>query len=248
MLQISMTSFIYILLATFVCTLLGGLVAFKYKQYSHVFSGLTAGVLIAIVFLEIIPEIFEINTQSPLPLLFVVIGFTLFHILEKIFSLHHTHGELEHEHDHNHLATRTTGAWALIGHSFIDGLGIGLAFQVSPLFGSLFAIGVIAHDFSDGFNTVALTAHKSKKVSARYLLLDAIAPTVGALIGMSFVLPEHILAIVLSLFAGILLYVATGDVLPEAHCAQKRHTVQHVIAFMLGVVYIAVIIGFLGSH
>lgn len=248
MLQISMTSFIYILLATFICTLLGGLVAFRYKQYSHIFSGLTAGVLIAIVFLEIIPEIFEMSAHASLPLLWVVIGFTIFHVLEKIFSLHHAHGALEHEHDHNHFTTRTTGAWALIGHSFIDGLGIGLAYQVSPLFGSLFAVGVIAHDFSDGFNTVALTAHKSKKVSTRYLLLDAIAPAVGALIGMSFALPEHILAIVLSLFAGILLYVATGDVLPEAHCAQKRHTAQHITAFILGIAYIAIIIGFLGSH
>ena len=251
MLQLYMTSFIYILLATFVCTLLGGLVAFRYKQYSHVFSGLTAGVLIAIVFLEIIPEIFEMNSSSTLPLIWVVGGFVLFHILEKIFSLHHTHSELEHEehdHTHHHLTTRTTGAWALIGHSFIDGLGIGLAYQVSPLFGSLFAVGVIAHDFSDGFNTVALTAHKSKKVSTRYLFVDAIAPSVGALVGMSFVLPEHILAIVLSLFAGILLYVATGDVLPEAHCAKKRHTAQHISAFILGVVYIAVIVGFLGGH
>lgn len=247
MLQVYMT-FTYILLATFVCTLLGGLVAFRYKRYSHIFSGLTAGVLLAVIFLEILPEIFEMNSSATLPLIWVLIGFIFFHILEKIFSLHHSHGELEHEHAHSHVTGKTAGAWALIGHSFIDGLGIGLAFQVSPAFGALLAVGVIAHDFSDGFNTVALTAHTGKKISLRYLFVDALAPTLGALVGMSIVLPEAVLAIVLSIFAGILLYVATGDVLPEAHCSKKSHTAQHLTACILGVVYIAVIVGFLGGH
>ncbi len=239
---------IYVVCATVLFTLLGGFVALRYKGYSHIFAGLTAGVLIAVVFLEIIPEILEMNPHSSLPLLWVVIGFVLFHIFEKIFALHHSHGEAEmdHEHAHTHPVSRTAAVWALILHSLLDGVSIGLAYHVSPVFGSLLAIGVIAHDFSDGFNTVSLTSHGSTSRSKKFLLLDALAPALGAVIGFWIVVPQHILAILLSIFAGILLYVATGDILPEAHCPKKKHMIQHLVAMVIGVAYIAYIVGRLG--
>ncbi len=242
MLHISM-SIPYVLIATFIFTLLGGLVALRYRKYSHIFAGLTAGVLLSVIFLEIIPEILEINTESKLPLLWVVIGFVGFHIFEKIFALHHSHDDGNHNHHHGHTASKTAGAWALILHSLLDGVSIGLAYQVSPAFGTILAIGVIAHDFSDGFNTVSLTAGKSISQSKKFLLLDAVAPTLGACLGLWFTFPNTILAVLLSIFAGILLYVATGDILPEAHCPKKRHMVQHLAAMIVGVVYIAVVVG-----
>lgn len=236
----------YVIIATILFTFLGGLVALRYKGYSHVFAGLTAGVLISVVFLEIIPEILEMNTGSTVPLLWLVVGFVAFHIFEKIFALHHSHGEPEHDHGHAHPTSRTAAVWALILHSLLDGLSIGLAYQVSPVFGSLLAIGVIAHDFSDGFNTVSLTSHGSVARSKRFLALDAFAPAVGAVIGYFLAVPENVLAILLSIFAGILLYVATGDILPEAHCPKKKHMVQHLLAMILGVAYIALIVANLG--
>lgn len=238
---------IYVIIATVVFTLLGGLVALRYKGYSHIFAGLTAGVLISVVFLEIIPEILEMNTASSVPLLWVVIGFVIFHIFEKVFALHHSHGEApDHDHGHAHPTSRTAAVWALILHSLLDGLSIGLAYQVSPVFGGLLAVGVIAHDFSDGFNTVSLTAHGPTARSKKFLILDAIAPAVGAIIGFWINVPEYILIILLSIFAGILLYVATGDILPEAHCPKKKHMVQHLIAMIVGVVYIAFVVSKLG--
>lgn len=236
----------YVIIATILFTFLGGLVALRYKGYSHVFAGLTAGVLISVVFLEIIPEILEMNTGSAVPLLWLVVGFVAFHIFEKIFALHHSHGEPEHDHGHAHPTSRTAAVWALILHSLLDGLSIGLAYQVSPVFGSLLAIGVIAHDFSDGFNTVSLTSQGSVARSKKFLALDAFAPAVGAVIGYFLVVPEHVLVILLSIFAGILLYVATGDILPEAHCPKKKHMVQHLLAMIVGVAYIALIVANLG--
>lgn len=230
---------LYIALATALSTLMGGFVALRYKKYVHIFSGLTAGTLLGVIFFEIIPEILEMNSGH-LPLLSLVIGFVLFHIIEKIFSLHHSHND----HDHHHPASRGVAVWALIFHSLLDGLSIGFGFQVSPEFGLLLAIGVIAHDFSDGFNTISLTTHS--KNNKLYLLLDALAPIIGILIGLSLIIPKNILGIVLGLFAGILLYVSTSDVLPEAHCEKKSHMMQHLVALIVGVVYIAGIVGYLG--
>lgn len=221
---------IYITIFAFISTMFGGYIAFKYKHFIHIFSGLTAGTLLAVIFLEIIPEVVELN-DSHLILLSVISGFVLFHILEKILSLHNNH-DSDHEH-HNHLSSKKIGTLALILHSLLDGIAIGLAYGVSPSFGLVVAIGVIAHDFSDGFNTVTLSHSK------RLLFLDSIAPAVGVIIGSYFIFSDKIMGILFGIFAGVLLYVSTSDILPEAHCDNKKHMAQNLLAMIIGVLYIA---------
>lgn len=227
-------SLLYISILAFMSTLFGGYIAFRYKKYVHIFGGLTAGTLLALIFLEIIPEVMELNDSS-FVLLSVITGFILFHILEKKFSLHHHHEETDHTH-HGHSHTKKIGAWALILHSLFDGVAIGLAYNVSPAFGLIIAIGVIAHDFSDGFNTATLS--HSKKL----LFLDALAPVLGIFIGLFFNFPNHIMSLLFGFFAGILLYVSTSDILPEAHCDNKKHMTQNLLAMILGVLYITFIV------
>ncbi len=226
-------SLLYISIFAFLSTLFGGFIAFKYKRFIHIFSGLTAGTLLGLIFLEIIPEVMELS-DSPIILVSVIFGFILFHIIEKIFSLHNHH-EDNHEH-HNHVSSKKIGAWALILHSLFDGIAIGLAYNVSPTFGLVVAIGVIAHDFSDGFNTVTLSYSK------RLLFTDAIAPVLGIIIGSYFIFPDNIMAVLFGLFAGVLLYVSTSDILPEAHCDNKKHMTQNLVAMLVGVMYIVFVI------
>lgn len=233
---------LFIVCATIISTLIGGIVAYRYKQYAHIFTGLTAGTLLAVIFLEILPEILEMQSDSTLPFIYVIVGFVLFHIAEKVFALHHVH----HGHAHGHMVSKKTGAIALIVHSFFDGFSIAVAYKISPEFGFLVALAVIAHDFSDGFNTVTLTERSSS--SKKYLLADAIAPALGIIVGTFLFIPEMFLAPILSICAGVLLYVCTSDVLPEAHCDKPRHTAQHLIALCVGVVYIAVLICIGGHH
>jgi ZIP family zinc transporter len=164
----------------------------------------------------------------------VIAGFIIFHIIEKIFSLHNHH-EDNHEH-HNHISSKKIGAWALILHSLFDGIAIGLAYNISPTFGVIVAIGVIAHDFSDGFNTVTLSQSK------RLLFTDSIAPIIGIIIGSYFMFPNNIMSVLFGLFAGVLLYVSTSDVLPEAHCDNKKHMTQNLLAMIIGIAYIITVI------
>jgi ZIP family zinc transporter len=224
---------LYISILAFLSTLFGGFIAFKYKRFIHIFSGFTAGTLLSLIFLEIIPEVIELNS-SPLILLSVIFGFITFHILEKIFSLHGHHEE-NHDH-HDHISSKKIGAWALILHSLFDGIAIGLAYNVSPAFGLIVAIGVIAHDFSDGFNTVTLSHSK------RLLFTDSLAPVLGIIIGSFFTFPDHIMSILFGLFAGVLLYVSTSDILPEAHCDNKKHMTQNLVAMLVGVLYIVLVV------
>ncbi|MBC7766391.1 ZIP family metal transporter [Arenimonas sp.] len=228
-------SLLFIGIFAFLSTLFGGYIAFKYKRFIHIFSGLTAGTLLALIFIEIIPEVIKLNNSTYI-LLTVIFGFIFFHILEKIFSLHHHHGE-KHDHDHHdHISSKKIATWALILHSLFDGIAIGLAYNISPAFGLVVAIGVIAHDFSDGFNTVSLSNSK------RLLCADAIAPILGIIIGSYFTFPDTIMSILFGLFAGVLLYVSTSDILPEAHCDNKKHMTQNLLAMLAGVLYIVFVV------
>jgi zinc transporter, ZIP family len=147
-----------------------------------------------------------------------VAGFLLLHLLEHSLGVHEPH---DHEYGEHHHVPQVgwAAATTLSVHSFLDGVAIGLAFQAGTALGWAVAIAVIAHDFSDGLNTVALMLrHGSTERGARAMLaVDALAPLLGALSTLAFHLPAGVLGLYLAFFAGFLLYLATGDILPEAH-------------------------------
>ena len=208
-------------LATFVSTFFGGLFALKFKSKLHLIMGFTAGVLLGVVAFDIFPEIIsqvaEHNFRPIDPMIALVFGFLIFHILEKVIVVHHAHeGDYA---DHKHPQVGVFSALALAGHSFMDGVGIGLGFQVNPAVGLLVAIAVISHDFTDGMNTVTLmlTNNNSTKKSKLFLFFDALAPVLGALSTLFFTLSPHFLILYLGFFAGFLLYIGASDILPEAH-------------------------------
>ncbi len=206
---------------TFVSTFLGGLVGLRYKDKLHLILGFTAGVLLGVVAFDIFPELIKLldktGTEPVIAMGALVAGFLIFHILEKLLIIHHAQ-EKEYG-KHKHPTVGVFSALALSGHSFLDGVGIGLGFQVSSAVGIIVAIAVISHDFSDGLNTVSLMlAHKNTIERAKKLLfVDAIMPILGVLSTLLFTVPDKILVLYLGFFAGFLLYIGASDILPEAH-------------------------------
>lgn len=213
--------------STFVSTLLGGLVGLKNKDRLHRFLGYTAGVLLGVVAFDLLPEIFQQlqkqHRTATGAMIALVCGFLVFHIIEKSILIHHTQ-EAEYEvHKHPHVGVAS--ALALSGHSFLDGVGIGLGFQASNTVGLAVAIAVIAHDFTDGLNTVnlmLLNKNRSKKAFA-FLLLDALAPVLGALSTLLFSISDNMLVLYLGFFAGFLLYIGASEILPEAHSKHSSY-------------------------
>jgi zinc transporter ZupT len=209
-------------LTTFVSTTAGGLFALKNRDRLHRILGFTAGVLLGVVAFDLLPEIFRLtyatHTDVTVPMVALVVGFLAFHIVEKLTIIHSAH-EDEYSHGHKHPTLGVVSALALSAHSFFDGIGIGLAFQVSTSVGLAVALAVIAHDFSDGLNTVTLmlvNGNTSKK-SFLLLILDATTPLLGAASTLFFHLSDAQLLIYLGFFAGFLLYIGSSDILPEAH-------------------------------
>lgn len=226
--------------ATFLSTLAGGLFGLKYRDRMHAIISFTAGVLIAVAFFDVIPELVELTEQYGLSLrsamLAVVVGFLTIHIFEKLAVIHHSHEDAYAE--HKHPLVGYVGATGLAFHSFLDGAGIGLGFHASPQVGVLVALAVIAHDFSDGLNTVGvmLLNKNGTKSAARFLLVNALMPVLGALSTFLFQIPGHWLTLYLGFFAGFLLYLGASDLLPEAH--SERSSYKLILLTMLGMAFI----------
>lgn len=233
--------------ATFVSTLSGGLLALKNTDRLHRILGYTAGVLIGVVAFDILPEIFKsLTAQHRGPtgaMVALVVGFLLFHIIEKSILIHHSQ---EGEYGaHKHQEVGIASALALSGHSFLDGVGIGLGFQAGNAVGITVAIAVIAHDFSDGLNTVTLMLinKNNSRRAFMLLLLDALAPVFGALTTLLIHISDAGLVLYLGFFAGFLLYIGASEILPEAHSKHSSYTTIGLTIF--GAAFIFVVTRFI---
>ena len=205
-------------LLTVVATFLGGLFALKYKDKLHLILGFSAGAMIGVAFFDLLPEAIILGSKqfnSSIITSVVALGFILFMFLDRFFSLH-AHGD-EQCGNKNHRGQ--IGATTLSIHSFLDGAAIGLAFKVSPAVGAVVAIAVLAHDFSDGINTINLILKNfgSPRQAFKWLLVDAFAPALGLLSTLFFSVPEATLGLILALFCGFFLYIGASDLLPESH-------------------------------
>ena len=232
--------------AAFASTAAGGLFAMRYRQYLHLILGFTAGVVVGVVGFDLLPEIFrltaEYGVEPSRPMVALVGGFLLFHAVEKLLLIHRGQ-ELSYA-DHHHPHVGLLSALALVGHSFVDGVGIGLGFQVSPQVGLVVATAVIAHDFADGLNTVGLMlAHQNTHRRALAMLaIDALAPLAGAASTLAVRLPPPLLPLYLGFFAGFLLYIGAADILPEAH--SHRSSALTIALTCLGAAFVFVVTRF----
>jgi ZIP family zinc transporter len=115
------------------------------------------------------------------------------------------------------------------GHVFLDGLALGVAFKVSSDLGLAVFIALLVHAFSDGLNTVSFMVKSGLwgKKSVGLLGVDALARVSGAALGSTLVLNNNLIALYLAAFSGIVIYLATSHILPEAH---SRHSSRWTMA------------------
>ena len=204
-----------------IAALLGGITALRSRRWLNWALALTGGLVLGLVAFDLLPEIFSITQSKRLstvwPMLALAAGFLAFHIFEKIVPIHEASEASYSPHRHPRLGTAR--AAALSGHSFLDGLSIGVAFQVSSSVGSAVALAVIAHRFADGFDTTTFMVFNRNRLShiKGWLAVVVLMPILGGLLSLVYSFPEKALAIYLGFFAGFILYIAAGNILPQAH-------------------------------
>ena len=236
--------------AAFTATFLGGVCALWLRDRLHLVLGFSAGAVIGVAFFDLLPEALELSSSLYVPSVVtavVALGFLLYLVLDRFVFVHgHTtdlDGHTHHEHEHAGSVTRGVfGAGSLSFHSFLDGIGIGFAFQVSPAVGIVVATAVLMHDFSDGINTVSLVLKNggTRRQAYRWLTLDALAPALGIVAASFVAVSDTTLGMVLALFCGFFLYIGASELLPESYHSHPKALTT--ITTILGVVtmYIAI--------
>ncbi len=236
---------------TALATTAGGFLAIRSRDRLHLVLGLSAGLLLGLVAFDLLPEVFELNTNTfgnvPVVSIAFVIGFLALHFAEQIFGSHEpAESDYGHEHKHSVNIAGTLGALAMGGHVFLDGIALGLSFKVSNALGLAVFVAILSHAFSDGLNTVSLlikSGHWTKRAVA-LLGLDAIMRIGGAALGTYVTISDPALAIYLAIFSGFVIYLATSHILPEAH---SRHpSKMTMLATITGVVTMWLIVGNIG--
>ena len=207
-------------------TLIGGMLAVRFRSYLLLLIALGAGLLLGATFLDLLPEAIRIGSaagvDTPDVLGLALLSFLFFYVLEN--ALEYVRRQWQAAPLRGKIVGRA-GAAMLIFHSFRDGMAIGAAYAASHPAGYAVAFGIAAHDFGDGMNTVILSTGGAKAARTDYLFLlaDALAPFFGGLLTIWWVLSSRGSVVLLVLAAGFFLQMATGDFLPELrHCEGRR--------------------------
>jgi zinc transporter ZupT len=195
--------------------------------------GLLVGQFLGLVFLDIIPELFEkavfVGIEIHILSIALLCGFLGMHILEKVSGFHeHGHGDHEHSHSGGGIAVGTLSV-----HAFIDGLGIGAAYLVSSTLGTSVVFAFILHKFLDGMNIQAIAQASTSKNRRLFLFVNIAVTIVGVLFVSLLTLPTITLLFLTALVGGVLIYVSASHVLPEAH--EHENSWKTIFATLCGV-------------
>ncbi len=224
--------------AAFLSTLTGGLLALRLRDKLHLILGFSAGAVIGVAFFDLLPEAIDFSAHAGASadagtlLTWTAIGFLAYLILDRSLLLHG-----------RPVTTRgAVGAGILCIHSLLDGIAIGLAFQASRPVGVVVAIAVLTHDFSDGVNTmnIVIKNRGERRSALRWLIADALAPSLGIASTLAFVLPAPMLGYVLALFAGFFLFIGASDLIPESFHAHPKFLTTAMTVAGAAVLYLAV--------
>jgi zinc and cadmium transporter len=207
----------------------------RVKEYIQYFISFAVGTLLAVVFLDLLPEALE-ETASSVVFAYVLIGFLFFFLLTRVLFWYHCHttGCPVHQ------GYKRTGAKVLLGdavHNFIDGIIIALAFFADFKLGVVTSVAVLVHEapmeMSDFF--ILINSGYSKEKALFYNFLIALTTPIGALI--TYFSAYNLNALIgpaLGLVAGNFLYIAAVDLVPELHDHKEARTkINTVLQFSL---------------
>ncbi len=177
------------------------------------FVALGAGFMLAAVLLKLIPESARLVPHAPV---LILAGYLVVHLFEHTVAPHFHFGEETH---HEHHTDRAASVSALVGlavHSFFDGVTIGSGFIVDPALGFLLFTAIVLHKAPEGFAiaSVVLAAHGTRQQALGAAAIVGAASIVGGLVMVAL---PGLVGWALAISAGVTLYVAASDLVPEVN-------------------------------
>lgn len=210
--------------------LVGGYAVVRRERRSldviNLFLAFGAGFMLAVALLEVMPEAVRQRADAPL---YILAGYLAVHLAQHVLTPHFHFGE------ETHAITPMAGVTALIGlllHTFFDGVAIASGFGVSQELGILLFAAVFVHKLPEGLTVASLmlAGGRSRNQALGAAALLGVATILGVLVTERFQpLAQHGLA----LAAGVTLYVAASNLVPEFQGKKTRTT--SALAFFGGV-------------
>ena len=184
------------------------------RQFLQYFLALGAGYMLAVAFLEVIPESVRLSGESAF--LYVLIGFFLVHLFEHTIAPHFHFGEETHSEEVSHHHVRTTVLLGLAIHTFFDGVAIAAGFLVSTWLGVVIFVAVFLHKLPEGFTvaSMVLASGQGKRNAILAAGLLGVATLFGVLLTSAL---QGQLKYALPVSGGVTVYVAATDLLPEVN-------------------------------
>lgn len=222
-------------------TTLGGIIGVMLRKDSNIFLSfvlsLASGLMTAIVCFELIPEALEVSE-----LITVLFGI-ICGILLMIFCNYVVERRFKNIYGTTKESLLKTGIIVSIGlaiHNFPEGLAIGSGFEASATLGYSLAIAIALHDIPEGIS-MAVPMKSGGMKSAKvifYVLLSGVTTGIGALVGgIIGSISKDIIAFCLSFSAGAMLYIVSGELLPESNNLYKGKisSLGNILGFIIGI-------------
>jgi ZIP family zinc transporter/zinc and cadmium transporter len=182
--------------------------------------------------LDMVPESFRLAPR--MAGLFVLLGYFIVHFFEHTISAHFHFGEETHADEFGHAHRSYSVLLGLMIHTFFDGLAITSGFLVSNLLGWLIFIAVFLHKVPEGFtvSSVMLASGRSRSTAWSASVLLAAATLAGVLTMAAW---QRSVSFGLPLSAGVTIYVAATDLVPEVN---REPGVKMALLVFLGVGFV----------
>jgi zinc transporter ZupT len=212
----------------------GSLVAHRQwsRRYLNYFIALGAGFMLATALLEMIPESLRLRADSGAALsagsglaltsdtsfvfLLVLAGYFLVHFFEHTIAPHFHFGEETHHHEISHAHASYAALLGLGIHTFFDGVAIASGLIVSTWLGGVIFVAIFLHKLPEGFTVASLMLASGQSRRAAFASSAILGGT--TLLGMIFMfLVRGTVGYALPLSAGVTLYVAASDLIPEVN-------------------------------
>lgn len=184
------------------------------RRYLKYFVALGSGFMLAVALVEMLPESVELNPRyAPV---FLLLGYFIVHFFEHTLAPHFHFGEETHQDEFVHAHRTFSVLLGLMIHTFFDGIAIASGFIVSPRLGWLIFFAVFLHKIPEGFTvaSVMLAGGRSRTAAWGASALLGAATLAGVI---TMALMQRSVNAGLPLAAGVTLYVAASDLIPEVN-------------------------------
>ena len=184
------------------------------RRYLRYFVALGAGFMLATALVEMVPESLELRGKRAA--LLVLLGYLIIHFFEHTVTPHFHFGEETHHYEFVHRHKGYSVVLGLVIHTFFDGIAIASGFLVSNWLGWLIFFAIFLHKIPEGFtvSSVMLASGQSRGTAWGASILLGGSTLAGVLTMAIF---RHHVGAGLPLSAGVTIYVAASDLVPEVN-------------------------------